>query len=216
MDIKIFSKNRAFTFSNIATFLNYSPTFAIGFLLSLYLQYIRGLSPQHAGAILMVQPAIQTVLSPFAGWLSDKIEPRTVASFGIGMILLGLILLFSLKESTTLIFIIAGLLVLGAGFAFFSSPNTNAIMCSVSRRFYGTASAFLATMRLTGQMFSMVLVMFVFSVLMGSAGIYEAKEKFLASMKISFILFILICVIGLYFSIARGKIKTSLKTEFEI
>ncbi len=92
----------------------------------------------------MVQPAIQTVLSPFAGWLSDKIEPRTVASFGMGVILLGLFFLSLLKENITLTFIIAGLFLLGVGFAFFSSPNTNAIMSSVSRGFYGTASAFLA------------------------------------------------------------------------
>ncbi len=65
-------------------------------------------------------------------------------------------------------------------------------------------------------MFSMVLVMLVFSALIGNAKIYEAKDKFPTSMKISFVLFILICVIGLYFSIARGKVKTLLKTEFEI
>ena len=58
---------------------------------------------------------------------------------------------------------IAGVVLLGFGFALFSSPNTNAVMSSIDRRFYGVGSATLGTMRLTGQMLSMGIAMVIFS-----------------------------------------------------
>ena len=56
-----------------------------------------------------------------------------------------------LDEATPLRLVVAGLLLLGAGFGLFSSPNTNAVMGAVDRRSCGIASATLATMRLCGR-----------------------------------------------------------------
>jgi len=207
LETKLFKENITFSFSNAATFLNYSSTFAVGFLLSLYLQYIKNLTPQDTGIILMVQPVIQSILSPIAGWLSDKIEPRTVASAGMCTIAFSLLNFSKVNENSPLSIIILNLMLLGIGFALFSSPNTNAVMSSVKRKFYGVASAILATMRLTGQMVSMVLVMIVFSVYIGNAKIAEAKTHFIVSMGVLFILLSMICFIGTCFSIARGKIR---------
>jgi EmrB/QacA subfamily drug resistance transporter len=85
LDITLFRHNSAFVFSNLAALINYSATFAVSFLLSLYLQYIKGLSPLHAGLILVAQPVVQTIFSPFAGRLSDRVEPRIVASIGMSI-----------------------------------------------------------------------------------------------------------------------------------
>ncbi|MCX7765760.1 MAG: MFS transporter, partial [Candidatus Sumerlaeia bacterium] len=83
LDINLFTKNTVFAFSNLAALINYSATFAVSFLLSLYLQYIKGLTPQYAGLVLVAQPVTQALFSPFAGRLSDKIEPLFVASSGM-------------------------------------------------------------------------------------------------------------------------------------
>ncbi|MDD5591281.1 MAG: MFS transporter, partial [Dehalococcoidales bacterium] len=93
LDIGLFRKNKVFAFSNLATLLNYSALFAVGFLLSLYLQYIKGLDPQNAGLILVAMPAVQAALSPLAGRLSDRIEPRILASIGMGINAIGLSIL---------------------------------------------------------------------------------------------------------------------------
>ncbi|UCC80196.1 MAG: MFS transporter, partial [Candidatus Zixiibacteriota bacterium] len=122
VDINLFRYNAVFAFSNLAALINYAATFAVGFLLSLYLQRLKGLSPQEAGLVLVCQPVIQAVLSPLAGRLSDKTEPRTVASSGMGMTFIGLVLLFFLNSDSSITYIIACLIVLGFGFAFFSSP----------------------------------------------------------------------------------------------
>jgi len=83
LDIDLFRNNRVFAYSNLAALINYSATFAVTFLLSLYLQYITGLTPGKAGLILVFQPLMQALFSPLSGKLSDKIEPRIVASTGM-------------------------------------------------------------------------------------------------------------------------------------
>jgi MFS family permease len=207
-DIKLFLGNVIFTFSNLAALINYSATYAVTFLLSLYLQYTKGLSPENAGLILVSQPIMMAVFSPLAGRLSDKIEPRIVASVGMAITVIGLLLLIFLNSATTLAFIIFSLVLLGFGFALFSSPNTNAVMSSVEKRFYGVASATLATMRLTGQMLSMGIAMLVFAIYIGRAQITpENYPAFLTSAKTAFVIFAILCFGGIFASLSRGKVR---------
>ncbi|MFX0207129.1 MAG: MFS transporter [Candidatus Hodarchaeota archaeon] len=208
LEITLFRTNRVFSFSNLAALINYSATFAISFLLSLYLQYIKGLSPQNAGLILIVQPVIQATFSPFAGRLSDRIEPQRVASLGMALIVVGLTLFTQLNETTTLEFLIIGLILLGLGFALFASPNTNAVMSSVEKRFYGVASGTLGTMRLTGQMLSMGIAMLLFAIYLGRVQITpEFYPLFLRSVHTAFIIFATLCFGGIFASLARGKVR---------
>ena len=208
LDINLFRKNRVFAFSNLAQLFSYSAAFAVGFLMSLYLQYIKGLSPQHAGLILVVMPAVQAGFSPFAGRLSDRIEPRILASTGMGLITVGLALFTSLNEGTTLGFIMGSLITIGLGFGFFASPNTNAIMSSVRERRYGVASAILATMRQIGMMFSMGIAMLLFSLYIGRVEITAPYYPlFLKSTRIAFTIFTALCSAGIAASLARGKTR---------
>jgi MFS family permease len=208
LDITWFRHNPAFVFSNLAALINYSATFAVSFLLSLYLQYIKGFSPLHSGVILVAQPVVQALFSPFAGRLSDRMEPRIVASIGMSLTAIGLGLLILLNNQASIPFIIAVLFILGFGFALFSSPNTNAIMSSVENRFYGVASGTLATMRLTGQMLSMGIVMLIFALHIGDVPITpDQYPSFMGSMHSALIILSLLCFGGIFASLARGKIR---------
>ncbi|MEM3538265.1 MAG: MFS transporter, partial [Nitrososphaerales archaeon] len=208
LNINLFRNSRVFTFSNMAALINYSATFAVGFLLSLYLQYIKELTPQTAGLILVSQPVVQAIFSPFAGWLSDRIEPRIVASIGMALTTIGLFLLTFLNEKTTIEFITSSLILLGFGFALFSSPNTNAVMSSVEKKFYGVASAMLGTMRLIGQNLSIGIAMLIFAIYIGRAQITpEYYLLFLMSIKVAFIIFSFLCFIGIFASLVRGKVR---------
>ncbi|MGQ9664751.1 MAG: MFS transporter [bacterium] len=203
-NIDLFKSNPVFFFSNIAALINYSATSAVAFLLSLYLQYIKGYSPQSAGVILIVQPATMTILSPFAGRLSDRIQPAIITSIGMGLTATGLFILNFLNYTTSINIIILILLLMGLGFGLFSSPNTNAIMSSVEKNYYGIASSTLATMRLLGQMSSMGMVMLIFSLTLGRVKITpEFYPVFLNAMKISFIVFTILCIIGIFASLKR-------------
>ncbi|MEA3294137.1 MAG: MFS transporter [Euryarchaeota archaeon] len=207
VNMNLFCNNRTFTFSNLAALINYSATFAVSFLLSLYLQYIKGLPPQSAGIVLVAQPFVMTVLSPMAGKLSDRVEPRIVASMGMVVMTIGLFLFSLLDNETTLTFIILNLILLGFGYALFSSPNTNAIMTSVEKRYYGIASGTLGTMRLVGQMLSMGIAMLLFALFIGRAQITpEYYSPFIESVKAAFMIFSVLCFIGIFASMARGKL----------
>jgi EmrB/QacA subfamily drug resistance transporter len=208
MNMALFRDNVVFAMSNFAALINYSATFASGFLLSLYLQYIKAMSPESAGIILVAQPAVMALLSPLAGSLSDRIEPRVVASIGMALTTLGLSSFIFLDAGTPLGLIVAGLVVLGFGFALFSSPNTNAVMSSVESRHYGVASGTLGTMRLTGQMFSMGIAMLIFALIMGRVPITpQHYGQFLASSRVAFSIFTALCFAGIFMSLARGKVR---------
>ena len=208
LDISLFRNNRVFALSNLATLINYSATFAVTFLLSLYLQYIKKLTPENAGLLLIPQPIVQAFFSPFAGRLSDRIEPRIVASAGMALTGVGLFLLAFLDEKTTLGFIVASLVLLGFGFAFFSVPTINAVMRSVENRFYGVASGMLGTMRAMGMVFSMGITILIFSIYIGEVQIApEYYPAFLKCMKLAFTFFAVLCFGGIFASLARGKVR---------
>jgi len=208
-EVKLFVENHIFAFSSLSALINYSATFAVTFLMSLYLQYIKALPPQTAGLVLIAQPIMQAIISPFAGNLSDRIEPFILASSGMTLTAAGLFCCIFLGKDTGLFFILFTLILLGIGFGLFSSPNMNAIMSSVSKRLYGIASGTVATMRLLGQMISMTIATLVFSIIIGKQEIgIETYDLFLQSLKIIFIVLLILCVLGIYFSMNRGKIRT--------
>ncbi|HWR25705.1 MAG TPA: MFS transporter [Methanosarcina sp.] len=206
LDIRLLTKNRIFAFSNLSALINYSATFAVTFLLSLDLQYTKGFTAGQAGIILIAQPVVQAIVSPVAGRLSDRIEPRIVASAGMTLTAFGLFLLIFLNEATPLWYLVICLLVLGVGFGLFSSPNTNAIMSSVEKRFYGVASGINGTMRLLGQMLSMGIAMMIFAVVIGPVQITpEYYSRFVLSLHYAFSLFTILCIIGILASLVRGR-----------
>jgi len=206
LNISFFRNNTVFAFSNLAALINYSATFAVAFLLSLYLQYVKGFSPEHAGLILIAQPVMMVICSPIAGSLSDRVQPRIVASIGMALTTIGLIMLIFLGDATSLQYILISLVILGLGFGFFSSPNTNAVMSSVERKFYGVAAGTLGTMRLTGQAFSMGMALLLFTLYIGRVQITpEYYPLFLRSMKIAFSISATLCFAGIFASIARGR-----------
>jgi EmrB/QacA subfamily drug resistance transporter len=212
IQLGLFRTNRVFAFSNLAALINYSGTFAVGFFVSLYLQYLKGMSPRSAGLVLIAQPVVMAVFSPFAGRASDRIEPRIVSSLGMAISSLGLLLLAFLRADSSLALITAKLALLGFGFALFSSPNTNAVMSSVEKKFYGVASATLGTMRLVGQMFSMGMAMMILSVFIGRVQITAAnQDRYLQAGHTGFLIFAALCFAGVFASLARGQRSDSFR-----
>ena len=208
LKISVFRNNTVFLFSNLAALINYSATAAVAFLLSLYLQYMKGYGPETAGLILIAQPVVQAALSPLAGRLSDRVEPRIVASLGMALCVVELTLFALLTPQTSLETILISLIFMGLGFAFFSSPNTNAIMSSVDKCDFGVASGMVSTMRLIGQLMSLGIAMLIFSVIMGHVEIAPGQtDTLMISIKLAFGVFAGLCVLGTIFSLARGKLE---------
>ena len=208
LDINLFRNSRAFTFSSLAALLHYSPILAVSFLISLYLQYVKGFNPESAGLILVAMPAASAIISPLAGRLSDRIEPRIVASAGMALTTIGVAIFVFLNETSPLRLVVGNLILVGLGQALFSSPNTNAVMSSAPKTAYGVASATLATMRQVGMVLSMGIVMLMFALYIGRVQITpEYYPLFQQSMKTAFIIFAALCFGGIFASLARGKVR---------
>lgn len=207
LDLKLFKENTVFAMSNLAAMINYSATFAIGFSLSLYLQLIRGFDAPTAGLVLLIQPCVMALFSPKAGALSDRVQPRIVASIGMALNAIGLLAFTILDQNTPIWQIGVIFAIIGLGFALFSSPNNNAIMGAVSPNYYGVAASVLSVMRLIGQAMSMAIVTLILSMYTADAVSSNYLDDLLRGFSITFFIFAVLCVIGVAASLARGKRK---------
>jgi EmrB/QacA subfamily drug resistance transporter len=205
-------KNTFFTISILGILVINLGTTAMTFLLSLYLQYIKLLSPDAAGIVLVLQPLSVAILSPFAGRISNKVETRIITSVGMAITTIGLFSFTFLNQNTPLYLIILGLILVGTGLALFSSPATNASMSSVSRKIYGTASATVSTMVFTGQLLSMGVVLLIFAVYLGNVPItFQYYMTFLKSLNVAFLVYTVVCFAAIFALIFMGKNKNSIE-----
>lgn len=205
-DVRLILRNRVFAFSGIAALIHYSATSATGFFISLYLQYLKGFDARTAGLIMISQPIMMALLSPLAGKLSDKRNPGVIASLGMGLTATGLILLCFVNENTPVSSIVFLLLLMGTGFGLFSSPNSNAIMSSVEKRHLGVASGVVGTMRMVGQMMSMGIAMMLLALYIGEQKINPSTyHGLMHSMKTGFMIFSVLCILGIFASLARNR-----------
>ncbi|MGE1063202.1 MFS transporter [Megasphaera paucivorans] len=201
LPVRLFLDNRVFSYSSFAAMLNYSATFAISFLLSLYLQNIMQYTSRDAGIILLVQPILMALLSPAMGALSDRVSISVLASGGMACIALGLAGLALSVPWQSIYAVMLCLVIIGGGFSLFTAPNNNAIMSAVPKSFYGTASSVLGTVRLIGQVFSVAIVTLVLS--RTSTENVMGNELLMENIRFAFFVFTILCVIGIFPSMKR-------------
>lgn len=206
LDVGLVIHNRVFAFSNMATLINYAASYGIAFFFSLYLQVVRGYSPEGAGIILIIQPVVQTALSPVFGRLADRVSAAGLATAGMAVCALSLGLASQFNAGTPMRAVMGMLALMGIGFSLFSSPNTTTVMGSVPSKSYGIASSFLATMRTMGMLCSMTIITMVFSRIMGNHPVTAATQSsFLTSMHHCMMIFCLLCTAGVLCSMVRVK-----------
>jgi len=204
LDIALLRDNRVFAFSSLAALLNYAATFGLTFFLSLYLQFVKGMTAREAGTILVIQPLVQTFLSPLCGRLADRFPAGKVATVGMALCVIGLGIASTLGASSSLQQVITLLAVLGSGFALFSSPNVSVIMGSVAPRYLGVAAGLNSSMRTLGMMTSMTIITLIFSTAMAGQQITPATQpQFLHSMRTSLLIFCGLCGAGIFCSLVR-------------
>ena len=205
IDVNLFRNNIPFTLSNFAAMVNYGSNFALSYLMSIYLQVVKGMSSQWAGVILITNTVIMTVLSPFVGRISDRHSPFKMSAAGMALCAAALGLLSFLSEDLSLAKIIMILALSGVGFSFFSTPNTNAVMSCVEREDYGVSASILSTMRSIGHTAGMSVVSAVVGIYIGSGSLKGAgTEVLMKTFHISFFIFTLLCILGIFMA---GKRK---------
>jgi EmrB/QacA subfamily drug resistance transporter len=170
LNLDLVLKNRLFAAANTAALLNYMALYGIGLLTAIFLELVQGRSAALSGWLLLSQPLLMAALSPFSGRLSDRIGSRVLATGGMVAIAGGMVLLAFISATAPLWHVAGALVVVGLGMAAFSAPNTSAVMGSVRRDQLSQASAFLSTMRTSGQALSVALLGGIAASQLGAVG----------------------------------------------
>jgi MFS family permease len=168
LDLDLLRKNRVFASANAAVLIAYMGIFGVTTLTAVYLEIVQGRSAQEAGLLLLAQPVVMAVLSPFTGRLSDRAGSRVLATLGLVVLTGGMVQLAFI--STSVARVLPALATVGLGMAIFSTPNISAIMGSVDRSQLSLAAGFQSTMRFTGQGISMAILGAIAAYQLGADG----------------------------------------------
>src|SRR5579885_3376094 len=215
--------NRVFLSANLSLILSFLALFAVSFMLPFYLEELRSYSTLEAGLLLTPLPLTIAVIAPFSGALADRIGTRWLASTGLAIACIGLILISQLNAQSTTIDIIWRLVFTGLGQAIFQSPNNSALMGAAPPGHQGSASGFLATGRVVGQSVSVALAGAIFTSLGGATAgvllvsnhlhptlsldqIKALQQTFANGFHAAFLVCAGIAAIGVFTSLVRGKV----------
>lgn len=199
IDVQLFCENLPYAMSNLAALLNYGAIFAVSYLMSVYLQTVRGFSAQTGGFVLMASTVVIAALSPVFGRISDKHSPHNMSAVGAGICAAAIGALVFLSEETHIGIVAAILAASGLGFSLFATPNTNAVMGSVRKEQYSSASSVLAAMRSAGHTTSMAIITLIMGIFMEDKPLAEAQaETIILIMRISFAVFAFFCILGIF------------------
>ncbi len=209
-------RQRILTTSFIAAFLQSLASFAVLFLLIMYLQGPRSMTPWSAALLLIPGYVLGGVIAPFSGRLSDKLGARVIASLGIGLQICGFAVYSILGLSTPAYFVIVGAILNGAGNASFFPANNSAVMASAPPKSFGVVSGLLRTFANIGMVCSFALALLIaslsiprqtaFEIFLGVGKIQgQLASAFIEGMHIALATSISILLVALLLSILRGK-----------
>lgn len=150
-------KNKLFSLSIFCAFITFVGLFCNNIIQPFYLQDVMIYSPEQAGLIMMIFPLILTVVSPLSGHLSDKIGSELLTFIGLLLISLGLFLMSTLTEQSTLVTMVVFIVVLSVGMGLFQSPNNSLVMSTVGRHQLGIAGSINALVRNMGMVSGIAL-----------------------------------------------------------
>lgn len=167
LQLRLFSANRPFALGVAAIGVLGCAAFGVAFLLSLYLQFGRGMTAAKAGTVLMVQPVIQCLVSPWCGRMADRFPAHILSGLGSVLVTVGLGLAALLTETTGLGPVVVLLVIMGVGAGLFSSPSMVVVMSAVDEGCYGIASAITGQSRTIGMTVCMAAVTIVITAFVG-------------------------------------------------
>lgn len=210
LHIKLFFENRRFARSSYAALLNYAAGYSVTYMVSLYLQSVGALSALQAGLVMLFQPVVQVIATPIAGKLADRFDPKYLVTVGMVLTIAGLVTLAALGFFGTdfITYIAAAQFTIGLGAALFSAPNTTAIMSSVPKKEYSTASGVVSVVRQIGMLFSMAICMASISLIVGGTELLgpAMHAQFISAMQAAMLISAGLAVIGVFFSWFRGTV----------
>ena len=172
------------TASLLASLFQGLASFAVLFLVIMYLQGPRGLSPIHASLLLVPGYVIGSVAGPYAGRLADRRGPVLPATIGLAVQVVSLAVYAQLGMTTGLWVVVVASIINGVGASFFFPANNSAIMKAAPPAAFGIASGMLRTFSNIGMVFSFAVAILIasrsisrglaFAIFVGSTSLHGA------------------------------------------
>lgn len=214
VEFSLFRK-KVLTASIFAALLQPLASFAVLFLVVMYLQGVRNMSPLDASFLLIPGYLLGGVVGVFGGRLSDRYGSRIIASIGIACQIVGIFVYFHLSVNSHPSLVILGSLLNGVGAGLFYPSNNSAIMANAPKGSYGVASGILRTFANLGMVTSFALALLVaslsisrqqaFKIFLGVGHLTSLANSFITGMHYALVSSTAILVIALILSLLRGK-----------
>jgi EmrB/QacA subfamily drug resistance transporter len=168
-----------------AAFFQSLANFAVLFLLIMYLQGVRHLSPLAGSLWLVPGYLLGGVAGPFGGRLADRFGAALPATAGLLMQVVALFVYLQLTVTSPLWMVSLGSVINGVGAGAFFPANTTAVMRASPPRDFGLSSGLLRTCANVGMVFSFAAAIvaaahsiprgIAFAIFVGSANLYGAR-----------------------------------------
>ena len=226
IDTRVF-QNRKLSMSLAAATLQAIGFLSVIFILIMYLQGVRGLTPFYASLVLVPGYLLSSFLSPKMGKLSDRIAPGMLAGTGILLMAAGIVVYLFLGVSTPVYVVIAGSIITGFGGSMFWPSNTSSVMSNSPKQLYGSSSGLLRTLTNIGTLMSYVIAITVaastvpryvtFEVFLGVDKLQGGlSSKFIVGLHYALLVSMIVLVMGAlmsYMTVVRKKKAAPVETN---
>jgi len=209
LELKIF-ENKLFSLSIFCGFISFVSLFCSIIIQPFYLQDVLKYSPSFTGLILIISPLVLSVVAPLSGHLSDKIGSEILTFIGLVVTSLGLLLMSTLNEQSSLISMVFFISVLSIGNGLFQSPNNSLIMSTVPRDKLGIAGSINGLVRNLGMACGIALsTSLLYNRISHKVGyhvtnyIVGRNDAFIYGMRIVYITAACICIVGAILTFLR-------------
>ncbi len=206
--------NRQFTSSIGAMLFMFMALSGISILIPFYLETIKGYAPNEVGIFLIIFPIMMFVFAPLSGRLSDKIGFQQLTVVGLLVLMVGMYFLSELTVDSTQNYIILSFILLGMGVGIFNTPNSSALMGSVTEEHRAVTSSILGTTRNIGMSVGVAFSTALFTFIQTqNSFLGDERIIFVESYKTVIYVSIGITGISLLFSLIRGQKRAEIATQ---
>ena len=207
--LKIFD-NSLFSISIVCGFISFVAISASNIILPFYFQDTLKFSPAITGLLMMVSPIVLSVVAPFSGYLSDKVGSEILTLIGLALTSLGLLLISTLNERSSIIMLMVYIVIMTIGNGMFQSPNNSLVMSTVPKDKLGIAGSVNALIRNLGMVLgTSVATLLLYSRMSSKAGyrvidyVKGRDDIFIYGMKTVYMSAAVLCALGVAITAIR-------------
>ena len=202
LQLKLF-KNKLFSLSIFCAFTSFVAISSFVIIQPFYLQNTLGYSASISGLILIVSPLILSIVAPISGNLSDKIGSELLTFIGLLLTSIGIFLMSTLNENSTLTHMLFFILITSVGNGLFQSPNNSLTMSNAPGNQLGITGSVNALIRnlgmITGTSISVLILYSLMSKRIGhnvSTYVEGRDDAFVYGMRGAYLTAASICAFG--------------------